>query len=187
MDREIDNKKNVHYDLGGRVALITGAASGLGLATAKRFLASNARVVLSDYSEKVIALADDMECHGIRMDVTREEDIEAAVKYCVDTYGSLDILVCSAGIGGANNAIADETLENWNLVNAVDYTGLMLCNKHAIRQFRKQGTGGVIINLASMFGLVAVPTNVAYSAAKRWRRQPDEGRRHGLCRRGNPR
>ena len=59
-----------------------------------------------------------------------------------------------------------ETLENWNKVNAVDYTGVMLANKYAIEQMLKQGRGGAIVNLASMFGLVAVPTNVAYSAAK---------------------
>ena len=166
MEREVENKKNVHYDLGGRVALITGAASGLGLATAKRFLRSNCKVVLSDYDPKIEEIADDMECFGIRTNVTNEDDVKKAVQFCVDKYGSLDIIVCSAGIGGANNTIAEETLENWNLVNSVDYTGIMLCNKHAIRQFRKQGNGGVVINLASMFGLVGIPSNVAYSAAK---------------------
>ena len=84
----------------------------------------------------------------------------------VSCFGSLDILVASAGIGGANNAIADETLANWEKVNAVDYTGVMLADKYAIMQFLKQGHGGAICNLASMFGLVAVPSNVAYSAAK---------------------
>ncbi len=102
----------------------------------------------------------------IKTDVSDDASMKAAVDFAVEKFGSLDMLVASAGIGGANNAIADETIENWERVNAVDYTGVMLADKYAIIQFRKQGHGGVIVNLASMFGLVAVPSNVAYSAAK---------------------
>ncbi len=166
MKREVEPKKTVQYNLGEKVALITGGASGLGLATARRFLASNAYVVLADYSEKVMEIAEHLGCAGIQMDVTKEEDIKAAVQLAVDTYGSLDILVASAGVGGDNRPIDDETLDNWEKVNRVDYTGVMLSDKYAIMQMRKQGHGGVVINLASMFGLVAVPDNVAYSAAK---------------------
>ena len=166
MKREKKKKKTVQYNLGEKVALITGGASGLGLATARRFLASNAYVVLADYSEKVMEIAEHLGCAGIQMDVTKEEDIKAAVQLAVDTYGSLDILVASAGVGGDNRPIDDETLDNWEKVNRVDYTGVMLSDKYAIMQMRKQGHGGVVINLASMFGLVAVPDNVAYSAAK---------------------
>ena len=164
--KEVEPKKTVQYNLGEKVALITGGASGLGLATARRFLASNAYVVLADYSEKVMEIAEHLGCAGIQMDVTKEEDIKAAVQLAVDTYGSLDILVASAGVGGDNRPIDDETLDNWEKVNRVDYTGVMLSDKYAIMQMRKQGHGGVVINLASMFGLVAVPDNVAYSAAK---------------------
>lgn len=166
MKREVEPKKTVQYNLGEKVALITGGASGLGLATARRFLASNAYVVLADYSEKVMEIAEHLGCAGIQMDVTKEEDIKAAVQLAIDTYGSLDILVASAGVGGDNRPIDDETLDNWEKVNRVDYTGVMLSDKYAIMQMRKQGHGGVVINLASMFGLVAVPDNVAYSAAK---------------------
>ncbi len=107
-----------------------------------------------------------MKCLYINADVSKEDDVKKAVKFTVDNFGSLDFLVCSAGIGGANNAIADETLDNWNKVNAVDYTGVMLCNRYGIEQMRKQGKGGSVVNLASMFGLVAVPSNIAYSGAK---------------------
>ena len=157
MKREVEPKKTVQYNLGEKVALITGGASGLGLATARRFLASNAYVVLADYSEKVMEIAEHLGCAGIQMDVTKEEDIKAAVQLAVDTYGSLDILVASAGVGGDNRPIDDETLDNWEKVNRVDYTGVMLSDKYAIMQMRKQGHGGAVINLASMFGLVAVP------------------------------
>ena len=173
MQKEVEMRKTVKIDLNGRVALVTGGASGLGLATVKRFLESNCKVVIADYSEKIADVAaevlkefPDGELSYIRTNVTREEDVQKAVQLAVDNYGSLDILVASAGIGGANNAIADETLDNWNMVNSVDYTGVMLADKYAIMQFREQGSGGAIVNLASMFGLVAVPSNVAYSAAK---------------------
>lgn len=172
MEREVNRIKAAYFDLGGKTALITGGASGLGRATADRMLRSNANVVIADYNAEGQRVTDEldgeysMRCKFIRTDVTKEADIQAAVEFTVEHFGSLDILVASAGIGGTNNAIADETLENWERVNAVDYTGVMLSNKYAIMRFLKQGNGGVICNLASMFGLVAVPNNVAYSAAK---------------------
>ena len=179
MNREVEIKRAVKYDLNNQTALITGGASGLGLATAKRLLESNCNVVIADYSnrleevykETIEELADLAPDAGerlayIKMDVTNEADIQAAIDLAVSKFGELNILVASAGIGGDNNAIADETLENWEKVNRVDYTGVMLADKYAIMQFRKQGHGGSIVNLASMFGLVAVPTNIAYSAAK---------------------
>ncbi len=156
----------INTALTGKTALITGGASGLGLATAKQFKASGANVVIADYNPKVVEIAEELGLKGIRMNVTKEEEVEAAVKFAVDTFGQLDIAVASAGVGGDNKDIAEETLENWNLVNSIDYTGVMLTDKHAIRQMLAQGKGGAIVNIASMFGLVAVPTNIAYSAAK---------------------
>ena len=172
MQREVEKVIGAYFDLNGATALITGGASGLGKATADRMLRSNANVVIADYSDEGQKVADElnakysMSCKFIKTDVSKEEDIKAAVDFAVKEFGGLNIAVCSAGIGGANNAIAEETLANWEKVNAVDYTGVMLANKYVISQFLKQGKGGVICNLASMFGLVAVPSNVAYSAAK---------------------
>lgn len=153
-------------NLEGKVALITGGASGLGLASAKLFISNGAKVVIADYSPQVEEIASEIGATGIRTNVTVEEDVEAAVACAVNTYGKLDICVASAGIGGDNRPTAEETLENWNKVNSVDYTGVMLTNKWAIKQMLEQGHGGSVINLASMFGLVAVPNNVAYSASK---------------------
>ena len=172
MEREVEKLQAAYFDLRGKTALITGGASGLGKATADRMLRSNANVVIADFSDAGQKVADEldskysMSCRFIKTNVTKEEDIQAAVNLAVETFGSLDILVASAGIGGELNMIGDETLENWQKVNAVDYTGVMLANKHAINQFLRQGTGGAIVNLASMFGLVAAPNNTAYSAAK---------------------
>ena len=172
MEREVEKLQAAYFDLRGKTALITGGASGLGKATADRMLRSNANVVIADFSDAGQKVADEldskysMSCKFIKTNVTKEEDIQAAVNLAVESFGSLDILVASAGIGGELHMIGDETLENWQKVNSVDYTGVMLANKHAINQFLKQGTGGAIVNLASMFGLVAAPNNTAYSAAK---------------------
>ena len=153
-------------NLEGKVALITGGASGLGLACAKLFFANGACVAIADYSPKVEEIAAEIGVLGIRVDVSDEEQVKAAFEKTVETYGKLDICVASAGIGGANNPIATETMDNWNLVNGVDYTGVMITDKWAIKQMLKQGNGGAVINLASMFGMVAIPDNVAYSASK---------------------
>lgn len=167
--------QKITYDFDEATALITGGASGLGLATAQRLLVSNANVVIADYSDAGKQVMENLnrdfakgnaKCIFIKTDVTNETQIKDAIKCAVDNFGALDFLVCSAGIGGNNNAIADETLDNWNKVNAVDYTGVMLCNRYGIEQMRNQGKGGSIVNLASMFGLVAVPSNIAYSGAK---------------------
>ena len=167
--------QTIIYNFDGAPVLITGGASGLGLAAAKRLLSSNANVIIADYSEQGKQVVTDLnnqfgksntKCVFVKTDVTKEADVKNAIQYTIDNFGNIDGLVCSAGIGGSNNAIADETLDNWNKVNAVDYTGVMLCNRYAIEQMLKQENGGAIVNLASMFGLVAVPSNIAYSGAK---------------------
>lgn len=152
--------------LEGRVALITGGASGLGLASAKEFIANGAKVMIADYNEKGAEIAKEIGASFIQGDVSLEDDVASMIDKTVEEYGRLDITVASAGIGGNNHMIVDETRDNWRKVNSVDYTGVMLTNKYSIMKMREQGEGGSIINLASMFGLVAVPTNVAYSAAK---------------------
>ncbi|SHJ15679.1 SDR family NAD(P)-dependent oxidoreductase [Parasporobacterium paucivorans] len=154
------------FVLQDRVAIITGGASGLGLATAKNFILSGAKVMIADYSDKGAEVAKEIGASFVKVDVSVEADVKSMVEKTVEEFGRLDILVASAGIGGQQNMIADENMENWNRVNEVDYTGVMLSDKYAIMQMRKQGGGGAIVNLASMFGLVAVPTNIAYSAAK---------------------
>lgn len=167
--------QKIVYNFEGAAVLITGGASGLGLATAQRLLLSNANVVIADYDERGEQVAidlnnktksDNVKCMFIKTDVTQENDIKKAVELIINNFGTIHGLVCSAGIGGSNNTIANETLANWNKVNAVDYTGVMLCNRYTIEQMLRQKTGGAIVNLASMFGLVAVPSNIAYSGAK---------------------
>lgn len=172
MNREVPEIRCIKFDLMGATAIITGGASGIGRATAEIMVRSNANVIIADRNEEGQQIADKIDskyersCLFRKTDVSREQDVKDVVEMAVDRFGSLDIVVCSAAISGDHNDIANETMENWENVNCVDYTGVMLTNKHAINQFLKQDSGGVICNLASIFGLVAAPSNIAYSAAK---------------------
>ncbi|MDR2711674.1 MAG: SDR family oxidoreductase [Clostridiales bacterium] len=153
-------------DLKGKGAMITGGASGLGLAAAKEFIACGAQVLIADYNPKVGEIAAEIGAIGVICDVSKEEDVKKAMDKTVAEFGHIDIAVASAGVGGAMNDLANETLDNWNLVNGIDYTGVMLTDKYAIGHMIKQGRGGSVINIASMFGMVGVPNNIAYSGSK---------------------
>lgn len=152
--------------LENKVAFITGGGSGLGLATAEQFIAEGAKVVIFDYNSAAQEVADKIGATFVEGDVSKAADVEAGVKKAVETYGRLDIAVASAGIGGDNEGAATSSVENWDRVTGIDYSGVFYTNKYAISQMLEQGEGGAVINLASMFGLVAVPNNVAYSATK---------------------
>lgn len=147
-------------------ALVTGGASGLGLAVAKEFIKDGGDVVIADFNPKVMDVAEEIGAVGIICDVTKPEDVEAAVNLVVEKFGNISIAVASAGIGGKNFDLMEETLENWNAVNGIDYTGVMLTDKYAIKQMIKQGKGGSVVNIASMFGMVGLASNIAYSGSK---------------------
>lgn len=149
-----------------KVAYITGGASGLGKETAELLAKEGAKVMIADFSDAGQEVADAIGGAFVKVDVTNDDQVRESIEKTVEEFGKLDIVVASAGIGGDNSNIMDCAIENWNKVNAVDYTGVVLVNKYAVQQMLKQGTGGSIINLASMYGLVGIPTNVAYSASK---------------------
>ncbi|MCH8256543.1 MAG: SDR family NAD(P)-dependent oxidoreductase [Proteobacteria bacterium] len=148
--------------LENKVAVITGGASGMGLATVKRFLAEGARVVIADFNEKTgeTALHDAEEAgHGgsvsfIRIDVAVESDIEAMLQCAVDKYGGLDIVFNNAGVGGAIGPLTETTVSDWDYTFDVLAKGVFLGIKHAARIMQANGTGGSIINTAS----IAAPT-----------------------------
>ena len=154
------------FDLSGKKAIVTGGASGIGLATAKQFIALGAEVMIADYSPEVEKVAAVIGAKAFRVDVTKDEEVKAMVEAAVEQFGEVNIAVASAGLGGDNLPIDEETVANWSKVIDVDFTGVMLTDRYVVEQFRKQGKGGAIVNLASMFGLCAVPNNVAYSASK---------------------
>ncbi|MBR5950433.1 MAG: SDR family oxidoreductase [Actinomycetaceae bacterium] len=153
-------------DLTGKKAIVTGGASGIGLATARLLIDLGAEVMIADFSPEVETVAAEIGAKAFRVDVTKDEEVKAMVEAAVEQLGEVNIAVASAGLGGDKLPIDEETMENWSKVINVDFTGVMLTDRYVVEQFRKQGKGGAIVNLASMFGLCAVPTNVAYSASK---------------------
>jgi len=156
--------------LEGKVALVTGAASGLGLAIALRFGAEGARVVCADLDAGGAAAAAaalrDSGGEGIdaAVDVTDLASVERAVALAIDTYGALDVLVANAGIVGEGRA-ATLSQESWNRVIAVNLTGVWHSMRAVLGYMVERG-GGSIVATSSVAGLTGVPNIPSYSAAK---------------------
>ena len=160
--------------LEGKVAVITGGASGMGQATVLRFLDEGARVVVADYNadngEKTLGLARGAghtdTLRFIRTDVAKEADIVAMVELAVSEFGQLDIIFNNAGVGGVVGPVWDIAVEEWDYTFDVLTKGVFLGIKHAARVMKKQGHGGAIINTASTAGLSGGSGPLVYSAAK---------------------
>lgn len=150
-----------------KVAIVTGGASGIGLATVKKLLGENAFVAMADLSDNVFSLANSLgdKCIGIKCDVSKEEDVKKCVEKVVEKFGRIDYLVANAGIGGGANKSHEVDVDEWNKVVAVNQTGIFLMNKYVIPEMLKIG-GGAIVNTSSMYGLVGSTTSFAYSATK---------------------
>lgn len=155
----------------GKVAFVTGGASGIGRATAIAFAQKGAHVVITDVSDKngqaVVQEIQDRNGHAlfIHLDVTKPEEVEQAVQMAVKEYGRLDYGVNNAGIGGGSAPVGDHKVEDWNAVIAVNLTGVFLCMKYELQQMEKQGSG-VVVNMASILGQVGFANSVGYVAAK---------------------
>jgi NAD(P)-dependent dehydrogenase (short-subunit alcohol dehydrogenase family) len=162
---------NPSYDFTGQVALVTGAASGMGLATARAFARSGAAVVLADRHEAALdavtaALA--REGHkflGVATDVTDESQAARMVERTVQTFGRLDMAYNNAGILGSMGDVTDETASAFDEVNAVNLRGVWTCMKHELLHMRRQGSGA-IVNCSSLGGLVGLAGRAAYHASK---------------------
>jgi len=155
--------------LDGQVAVITGAASGMGLATAERFIAEGASVVIADFNvENGTAAADRLgdKCRFTKCDVAVEDDVAAAIELATDAFGKLNIVFNNAGIGGAFGPITEIGVDDWDATFAILTKGVFLGTKHAARVLIDQGTGGSIINTASIAGIGGGAGPQAYSAAK---------------------
>jgi len=155
--------------LEGRVAVITGAASGMGLATAERFVAEGASVVIADFNaENGMAAADRLgdRCRFTKCDVAVEDDVAAAVELATDAFGRLDIVFNNAGVGGAFGPITELDGNDWDETFAILTKGVFLGTKHAARVMIEQDHGGSIINTASIAGIGGGAGPQAYSAAK---------------------
>ncbi|PRY82352.1 SDR family NAD(P)-dependent oxidoreductase [Alkalibacterium olivapovliticus] len=157
------------YDLRDKVAIITGGASGIGLATVEAFLDKGAKVVLSDYNAEegqkhADRLSDKGDVVFIKADVSDEEEVRSLVEQTVERFGSLNVIFNNAGIG-AQGATHELTYEDYHKVIKINQDGVFFGNKYAVQQMKKNG-GGVIINCASILGIVGEPTAYAYNASK---------------------
>jgi len=158
---------NMGLLLEGKVAVITGAGSGMARASAKVFVREGARIVAADISgaEKDTAAEIGSGVLPVHCDVSREADVEAMIRAAIEEFGRVDAVLNVAGIADAAK-IADVTMEQYDRTMDVDLRGVLLGMKHGIRAMREAGHGGAIINWASIGGLNAAPFTGVYSAAK---------------------
>ena len=150
-----------------KVAIITGGASWIGLATAKKLLGEGANVVLVDWNQDVSDIAKNLgkNCIGIRCDVSCDTNVQETISKIMENFGHIDYLVANAGIGGGPNKAHEVSIDEWNKVIGVNQTGIFLMNKYVISEMLKNGKGA-IVNTSSMYGLVGTTMSFAYSASK---------------------
>jgi len=164
-------------NLEGKSALVTGGASGIGRATALAFAREGARVAVADILEEAAqSTVSEIKAMGgqaiaIACDVTDDDAVKAMIAATVDAFGGLDCAFNNAGIApyqvnAQGQKIADVAPEAWRRLIDVNLTGVWLCLRHEVAQMRAQGSGGVIINTASILGLIGSATSSAYVAAK---------------------
>jgi 3-oxoacyl-[acyl-carrier protein] reductase len=162
-----------HELLTGRVVVVTAAAgTGIGSATARRCLEEGATVVISDWHKRrlgemaeQLAEVTGIEPLAVPCDVTDDEQVQALIEATAAEHGRLDVLVNNAGLGG-EVTLEQMTDDQWSRVLDVTLTGTFRCTRAALRQFRKQGTGGAIVNNASVIGWRAQAGQAHYAAAK---------------------
>jgi 3-oxoacyl-[acyl-carrier protein] reductase len=153
-------------DMKGRNAIVTGGAAGIGLAIARRLVASGARVSLWDRDAAALdAAAAALGAHVMRVDVTREDDVARAFDASVGALARVDALICSAGITGPNTTVEKYPLDAWKEVIDINLTGLFLCNRVVVPHMTRNGYGR-IVNIASIAGKEGNPNASAYSASK---------------------
>ncbi len=153
---------------GGKTALVTGAARGIGLAIATRLAADGLRVAMLDQDRAAVeAAAPGLGAGALALaaDVTRAAEVDAAIARIEREWGRLDVLVTNAGITGRSFPIGELTDEDWQRVIDVDLTSVFLCCRAAVKVMLRQG-GGRIVNIASIAGKEGNPTLVPYSTAK---------------------
>lgn len=158
-------------NLAGQVAIVTGGASGIGLATAKAFLEKGAKVIIADLNEETGGQAEqqlkvnEAEVAFVQVDVANEASVEQLIAQTVERYERVDIMVNNAGIGvlGVTHEL---TYEDYHKVISVNQDGVFLGAKHAIKSMLANGKGGVIINTSSILGTVGEGGAFAYNASK---------------------
>lgn len=149
-----------------KVAVVTGGASGIGLATTKKLLSEGANVIILDLKmdEEIINSFGGNAIY-LKCDVSNEENVKNCIEEIIKKFNHIDYLVANAGIGGSASKPHEVSMDEWNKVISVNQTGIFLLNKYVINEMLKSGKGAVV-NTSSMYGLVGSTTSFAYSASK---------------------
>ena len=164
-------KFDMNLSFQNKVALVTGAGSGMGLVTARAFAEAGAAVALADVHENAVrSAAEELvaaghKAIGIRCDVADEAEVAAMVAQTVSTFGRLDAAFNNAGIQSPAMEIADVPGEEFDRVNGINLRGVWNCMKYELRQMREQGSGA-IVNNSSIGGLIGIAGRAAYHASK---------------------
>jgi NAD(P)-dependent dehydrogenase (short-subunit alcohol dehydrogenase family) len=162
----------MNISFNNKVAVVTGGASGMGLATAQAFAEAGASVAIADVNEeRVMAAAESLKTAGhkvigIRCNVADLEDAEAMVKQTVSAFGRLDYAFNNAGVQSPVAETADADPKDYDFVMGVNLKGVWNCMKYELLQMRAQGTGGAIVNNSSLGGLVGIAERGIYHASK---------------------
>lgn len=164
---------NGQENFAGKVAFVTGAASGIGRATSLGFAREGASVVVADVSEpgsqETVRLVEELggRAIAVRCDVTSSADIKAALAKTIETFGRLDFAFNNAGIEPRKPApTAEYEEEEWNRIIDINLRGVFLCMKHEIPLILRHGEGGAIVNTSSGAGVIGIKGSPAYTAAK---------------------
>jgi NAD(P)-dependent dehydrogenase (short-subunit alcohol dehydrogenase family) len=161
----------VNGSFNDKVALVTGAASGMGLATAKAFAEAGAAVTLADVEENAVrAAAAELvsaghNAIGVRCDVADEADVASMIQQTISTFGRLDAAFNNAGVQSPAVETAESSNEEFERVISINLRGVWSCMKHELRQMRHQGSGA-IVNCSSIGGLIGIPGRAIYHASK---------------------
>lgn len=149
-----------------KIAVVTGGASGIGLATTKKLLSEGANVVILDLKmdEEIINSLGENVLY-LKCDVSNEENVKNCIEEIIKKFDHIDYLVANAGIGGSASKPHEVSMDEWNKVISVNQTGIFLLNKYVINEMLRGGKGAVV-NTSSMYGLVGSTTSFAYSASK---------------------
>ena len=156
------------YDLSGKVALVTGGAQGIGFAVATRIYQSGAHVIICDIDEKLSEEAVKSmpnRSNFQKLDITKPEQIETSIKETIDSLGSIDILVNSAGIAGPNSKVIDYEFDDWRQILAINLDGTFNMCK-AVLPYMVSNDYGRIVNIASIAGKEGNPNAAPYSTSK---------------------
>ncbi|MER7311905.1 MULTISPECIES: SDR family NAD(P)-dependent oxidoreductase [Streptomyces] len=158
-------------EFAGKVALVTGGASGIGLALSRRLAASGAAVVVADHhADSAVKTADELKATGARaaavtLDVTDPASVEAGVRFAVDTFGALHLAVNNAGIGGPSQPTGEYAVEDWDKVVATNLSGVFYSMRYELPAILASG-GGAVVNISSILGTNGFAGSPAYVAAK---------------------